>query len=112
MRSWYLTILLAGSCAISAGQIRITNTQTVPLPPGQFWMAPGWAPDGQAFYVTSPQYRGLWRYDLHRGVLLQITDDAGAGFGWAVSADGARIAYRRTVEGLRPGDRTQEIVAR
>ena len=110
MRSWYLTVLLAGSCAISAGQIRITNTQTVPLPSGQFWMAPGWAPDGQAFFVTSSQYRGLWRYDLRSGALLQITDDAGAGFGWAVSADGARIAYRRTVEGLRPGDRTQEIV--
>jgi Tol biopolymer transport system component len=110
MRSWYLTVLLAGSCAISAGQIRITNTQTVPLPSGQFWMAPGWAPDGKAFYVTSSQYRGLWRYDLHSGVLVHITDDAGAGFGWAVSADGARVAYRRTVDGPQPGDRTQEIV--
>ncbi len=110
MRQYVLTILLAGSCAISAGQIRITNTQTVVLPSGRFWMAPGWAPDGQAFFVTSSQYRGLWRYDLRSGALLQITDDAGAGFGWAVSADGARIAYRRTVDGLRQGDRTQEIV--
>ena len=110
MRLWFLTVCLAGSCAISPGQIRITNTQTVPLPAGQFWMAPGWAPDGQAFFVTSLQYRGLWRYDLERGTLLHITDDVGAGFGWAVSADGAQVAYRRTVDGLQPGDRTQEIV--
>jgi Tol biopolymer transport system component len=110
MRSWSLTLLLAGSCAISAGQIRITNTQTMPLPQGRFWMAPGWAPDGQAFFVTSAQYQGLWRYELQSGVLMQITDDAGAGFGWTVSADGAHVAYRRTLEGTRPGDRTQEIV--
>lgn len=110
MRSWVLAVLLAGSSAVSAGQIRITGTQTVPLPSGQFWMAPGWAPDGHAFFVTTSQYRGLWRYDLHNGVLAQISDAAGAGFGWTVSADGARVAYRRTLDGVRPGERTQEIV--
>jgi Tol biopolymer transport system component len=110
MRSWILTVVLAGSYAISAGQIRITNTQTLPLPPNQFWMAPGWAPDGRAFYVTSSEYRGLWRYELASAALVQITDDAGAGYGWAVSADGTQVVYRRTLNGLRPGDRTQEIV--
>ena len=110
MRLWCVSILLAAGSLSGAGQIHITSTQALPLPAEQFWTAPGWAPDGQAFLVTSSHYRGLWRYDLRKGSLTQITDDAGAGFGWAVSANGSLVAYRKTVAGPRPGDRTQEIV--
>jgi len=103
-------ILLAAGSLSGVGQIRITNTQALPVPAVQFWTSPGWMPDGQAFLVTSSHYRGLWRYDLRSGGLTQITDDAGAGFGWAVSAEGSVLSYRRTLDGPRPGDRTQEIM--
>ncbi len=110
MRTVCVGILLVAGTMLATGQIRITGVETVPLPAGQFWMAPGWAPDGKAFYVSSANYRGLWRYDLRAGTVAQITNDAGAGFGWSASPDGASIAYRRTLEGRRPLDRTQEIV--
>jgi Tol biopolymer transport system component len=110
MRLWCLAVLLAGSSVHAAGQIHITAAHTVPLPEGQFWMAPGWAPDGRAIFVTSEHYRGLWRYDLETGTLVQITDDAGAGFGWSVAANGSSIAYRRTIEHQNAVIREQEIV--
>ena len=110
MRMMFVAMFLAAGSVFAAGQIRITSIETVPLPAGRFWMAPGWAPDGKAFYVSTTHYRGLWRYDLQAGTLAEITNDAGAGFGWSASPDGATIAYRKTIEGPRLGDRSQEIV--
>lgn len=110
MRVFCVAVLLAAGVAYAAGQIRITAVQTVPLPSGEHWMAPGWSPDGNSFVVTSTNYRGLWRFDLGTGNFVEITKDAGAGFGWSLSPDGAAIAYRRTIEGTRPGERTQEII--
>lgn len=110
MRTLLVVALLAAGTLLAAGQIRIGSVETVPLPAGQSWMAPGWAPNGQAFFVSSSNYRGLWRYDLRTGMLAQITNDAGAGFGWSVSPDGGTIAYRKTVDGPRLDGRRQEII--
>lgn len=110
MRTVCAVVLLAAGMACAVGQVRITNVQSLPLPPGQRWMAPGWSPDGNAFFVTSANYRGLWRYDLMTGTLAEITTDAGAGFGWSASPDGAVVAYRRTIAGAHAGERTQEII--
>jgi Tol biopolymer transport system component len=73
-------------------------------------MAPGWAPDGQAFFVSSLNYHGLWRYDIQSGVLSQITSADGAGYGWTVSPDGTHLAYRKTTAAAGSENRTQEIV--
>ena len=110
MRGVCLAILLAGSSILATGQIHVTGMQQLPLPAGEGWMCPGWAPDGRAIFLTAAQYRGLYRYDVATGTLAQITDASGAGYGWAVSPDGSQIAYRKTLDGSIPGERTQEIV--
>jgi Tol biopolymer transport system component len=107
--------LCVGAMLVVAGisataQIHITKTEVVALPEGHLWMAPGWAPNGQAFFVSSANYVGLWRYDLQTGTLMQLTEDVGAGFGWTVSGDGAHLAYRRTLATPDQVNRTQEIV--
>lgn len=110
MRTTGIAVLLAAGSMLASGQIRITGTHTVPLPASRTWMAPGWAPDGRTFFVTSASYQGLWRYDVQAGTLVQITDDPGAGFGWSVSANGGSVAYRRTIATRDAGGRMQEIV--
>lgn len=110
MRALLLTLLVVVVAMSATCQITITGARQLPLPDGERWMAPGWAPDGRSFFVSASTYRGLWRFDLQAGTLAQITNDAGAGYGWTVSPDGAAVVYRRTIPGLRPGDRTQEIV--
>jgi Tol biopolymer transport system component len=110
MRIQSIVVSLAVGVACAAGQIRITAVQELRLPAEERWMAPGWSPDGRAFFVTSVNYRGLWRYDFTTGTVAEITKDAGAGFGWSVSSDGAIVAYRRTIDGVHAGERTQEII--
>lgn len=60
--------------------------------------------------MTTAGYRGIWRFTPTTGALHQICDDAGAGFGFTVSPDGSRIAYRRTLEGMPMNRRVQEMV--
>ena len=110
MRGLCLAVLLAGSSILATGQIHVTGMQQLPLPAGDGWMCPGWAPDGRTIFLTAAHYRGLYRYDLATGTLAQITDAPGAGYGWAVSPDGSHMAYRKTLEGSIPGERIQEIV--
>jgi Tol biopolymer transport system component len=109
MRKFVVAVLLAAGMP-AAGQIHVTRTETVSLPSSQLWMAPGWAPHGQGFFVTSMNYNGLWSYDLKTGVLSQITADPGAGYGWTVSPDGTHLAYRRTIANADRQTRSQEVL--
>lgn len=109
MRS-HLMILLAVAVATAGGQVRITSTQKLPLPADRLWMAPQFSPDGSTIFVTTAGYKGIWRYTRADGSLRQITADAGAGYGFSVSDDGSRLAYRRTDANDTPDRRVQEIV--
>jgi Tol biopolymer transport system component len=103
-------LLLCGSVAIASGQIRITATRQLDLPAGQQWLAPRFAPDGLSIFLTTNGYTGIYRYVTATGEFRTVTDEPGAGFGFAVSDDGNRLAYRRTTYGRTAFERTQEIV--
>jgi Tol biopolymer transport system component len=110
MRNAICVLLLCGSVAVASGQIRITATRQLDLPAGQQWLAPRFAPDGLSIFLTTNGYTGIYRYVTATGELQTVTDESGAGFGFALSKDGNRLAYRRTKYGQTAFDRTQEIV--
>jgi Tol biopolymer transport system component len=110
MRNVMCLLLLCGSVALASGQIRITATRQLDLPAGQQWLAPRFAPDGLSLFLTTSGYTGIYRYVTATGELQTVTDESGAGFGFAVSNDGNRLAYRRTTYGRTAFERTQEIV--
>lgn len=105
-----IAILLAGLALPASGQIRVVSTERLPLPADHIWSAPQFSPDGTQIFVTSPGYRGIWRFTFATRSLLQICDDAGAGYGFSVSPDGNRVAYRRTLERTQLNRRVQEVV--
>ena len=105
-----IAVLLAGLVLPASGQIRVVSTERLPLPVDRVWSAPQFSPDGTTIFVTTAGYRGIWRYTLSTRSLEQICDDAGAGYGFSVSPDGNRVAYRRTLEGTSMNRRVQEVV--
>ena len=94
----------------ASGQVRVVSTDRLPLPVDHVWSAPRFSPDGTAVFLTTAGYRGIWRFTPKTGALLKVCEDAGAGFGFTVSSDGTRIAYRRTLEGMPMNRRVQEVV--
>jgi Tol biopolymer transport system component len=105
-----MMILLAGLAATASGQVRVTSTERLPLPADRIWSAPQFSPDGASVYVTTAGYQGIWQYTPVTREFRQICDDAGAGFGFTVSADGRHVAWRRTLEGGTMNRRVQEVV--
>jgi Tol biopolymer transport system component len=106
-----LLLLLLTLCAVGlTAQIKVQSIEQVSLPQGS-WMAPVFAPDGKAIFVTSSGYDGIWEYSLASKSFRPITADKGAGFEFAVSVDGQHIAYRKTEIDERTHQRTQEIVS-
>lgn len=105
-----LAVLLAGLVLPASGQLRVVSTERLDLPPGHVWMAPRFSPDGSALLLTTAGYRGIWQYTPATRAVRQICDDAGAGYGFSISPDGGRVAFRRTIEGLTGNRRVQEAV--
>jgi Tol biopolymer transport system component len=105
-----IAVLLAGFALPASGQVRVVATERLPLPVDHVWSAPQFSPDGTRIFVTTAGYRGVWRFTPATRSLEQICDDAGAGYGFTVSPDGNRIAYRRTLEGTSMNRRVQEVV--
>lgn len=105
-----IAVLLAGLVLPASGQVRVVSTERLPLPVDRVWSAPQFSPDGTTIFVTTASYKGIWRYTPSTRSLVQICDDAGAGYGFSVSPDGNRIAYRRTLEGTSMNRRVQEVV--
>jgi hypothetical protein len=108
-------VLLMAVCAFagrSYGQIRVTATEELPLGVAHAWALPQWAPDGQSIYYTESSFNGIWKYSLVDHAITNITNDPASGYGFRLSADGTRIAFRRTLTG--PGEllRVQESVVR
>jgi Tol biopolymer transport system component len=108
---YLIAVLLAGLCVPASGQLRLVSTDRLPLPVGRVWSAPHFSPDGTSIFLTTAGYRGIWQFTPATQSLRQICDDAGAGFGFTVSPDGGKVAYRRTLEGLPAHRRVQEAVA-
>ena len=60
----------------------------------QIAQQPRWSPDGTALAFTSADYSGVWILDVRDGSVMQVTDEAAAGFGVAWSSDGSSLLAR------------------
>jgi len=108
---------MTAACAVlfpllASAQIRTVSVDTLGVGHDRVWAHPSWSPDGKTVYFTDADYGGIWSCPAAGGPVTQITADRGSGYGFTVSADGARIAWRRTLSGTLPGERIQEAVVR
>jgi len=97
---------------LASAQLRTVSVDTLRVGAARTWAHPCWSPDGKTVYFTASDYAGIWACPAGGGTVTQITADRGSGYGFAVSADGARIAWRRTLSGALPGERIQEAVVK
>ena len=93
-------------------QLNVTKVEKIPLDQSKQWSNPQFSPDGKSIYLTTPDYRGIWEYSLTTKAQRLITDDARSGFGFVLSPDGKKIAYRRTLNEKNSQGRVQEIVVK
>lgn len=107
-----IALLLILSTLPADAQIKLLDVRTLPLGSARSWSQPRWSPDGKTVYYTASDFNGIWSYSVAGGSVVQITSDRGSGYGFTISPDGARIAWRRTLEGALPGERLQEVVVR
>jgi len=103
-------LLVLVSLSTTIAQIRVTSVEKLSLDTAKEWSNPEFSPYGQKIYFTIASYDGIWEYSLTSKITIQITADAKSGFGFAVSPDGKRIAYRRVRYKGTPFDRIQEVV--
>ncbi|NQV16032.1 PD40 domain-containing protein [bacterium] len=61
---------------------------------GDFYMAPQWSPEGDRVAATGSNYTGLYLIDFPTGNSTQISEAYSAGYGFAWSHDGSKIASR------------------
>ncbi len=95
---------------MSPAQLKLLNVETLPLEKSRPWSQPRWSPDGKTIFYTASDFDGIWAYSIVGGKTVRITSDRGSGYGFTISPDGARIAWRRTLSGALPGERLQEAL--
>ena len=95
MRKLAIAAMTAVLATTTLAQLRVAAVEKLPLPTGREWHNPRFSPDGARIYVTQSNYAGIWEFTKATGELREITQDLGAGYGFALSPDGARVAYRR-----------------
>ena len=110
MRRLMLCLLVVGAAVTTLAQLKVTREEPLPLDPTRQWSQPRFSPDGSRIYLTAPDYRGIWEFDLANQTTRQITADPGSGYAYALSADGSLLAYRRTLAPEAIQSRRQELV--
>jgi len=91
-------------------QIKIAKVEKLPLGSSHEWSHPQFSPNGTQIYYTTLDGNGIWEYSLRARSSRQITADPKSGASFTVSADGKRIAYRRSLLEKGGRERRQEIV--
>lgn len=90
---------LIGSADVRAQSLQADGDAILLVDDGA-WMQPKWSPDGTRLAITQPRYEGITLVDVPSGAVQQLTDEAGAGYGFAWSESGDAIVARVTrVEG-------------
>ncbi|MEA3285767.1 MAG: hypothetical protein U9Q77_00120 [Candidatus Marinimicrobia bacterium] len=90
-----ITIILLSLASISLGKQAIPKGEPIALSmPGDFYMAPQWSPNGDQVAAAGPSYTGLFLIDFPSGVAIQLSNAYSAGYGFAWSHSGTRIASR------------------
>lgn len=57
-----------------------------------------WSPDGSRLVLTGPKHTGIHLMDVSTGQITTLTDEAQAGYRFAWSPDGGRIAYKALID--------------
>ncbi len=93
--SFILTVIVLLTSLVAA-QPRVVSVEELPLGTAGAWQNPQFSPTGTFVYFTSSGFRGIWRYSLQNRTVEQITEEPGAGYGFSISADETKIAYKAT----------------
>lgn len=107
-----VALLLALFSLRAEAQLKVLRVEALPLGSARAWSQPLWSPDGKTIYYTAVDYNGIWAYSTTGRTVVRITSDRSSGFGFTISPDGARIAWRRTLPGALPGERVQEAITK
>jgi hypothetical protein len=91
-------------------QIRIVSIEKLKIPNTQHWSNALFSPDGKEIFLTNSEFDGIWQFSLSTKLLKEITQDKNSGYNFAISDDGQKIAYRRTVVEGDQRSRVQENV--
>lgn len=110
MRAYVVALVLLCAAQVQA-QVRVTGVERVATGADQAWGGVRFSPDGARLYLTPPDYRGIWEHTLATGAVRVVTTDRGSGFGFSISDDGRRLAYRRTAYDESTRARRQEVVS-
>ncbi len=95
----HLILLLSLFCAgLQTGATQTTleapSAAEALTPDSLILQQPRWSPDGTKIAAAGNGYRGLWVMDADGSNLRQLSEDRGAGYGFAWSHDSQRIAIR------------------
>ncbi|MBN1351343.1 PD40 domain-containing protein [candidate division KSB1 bacterium] len=60
----------------------------------RYFSMPVWSPDGRKIAFTGERQQGIWILNSDGSKLVQLTDDAGTGFGFQWSSDSKEIVCR------------------
>ena len=110
MKRFIFALVLVWVLPLQA-QMRVTAVERAALSDDHAWGGVRFSSDGARLYLTPPDYRGIWEHTIATGALRLVTSDQGSGFGFALSEDGRRIAWRRTSYDETTRSRHQELVA-
>jgi Tol biopolymer transport system component len=89
-----ICLLILCSTFAVAEQIETKGDPIALSRPGEYYMGPKWSPDGDQIAAGGPSYTGLYLLDFPTGNVRQISSDYSAGYGFAWSHDGTRIASK------------------
>ncbi|MCK4416683.1 MAG: PD40 domain-containing protein [Candidatus Latescibacteria bacterium] len=94
----FVIVLMAVSQAqILPSASGVEVKQVIALPSdGGIYMRPTWSPDGTMIAFTHAKFRGIEVMNSDGSGRRTLTDDLGAGYKFAWSADSKEIAYRAT----------------
>ncbi len=99
MKKFLLLLFLTG--ALFAQSVRVEKI--IKLKTEGDFAFPKFSPDDSELLLTTPNYKGLFLYDLTNGTVKTLSNENGAGFKAKFSAEGDRIFFRtyKLVEGKK-----------
>jgi len=88
------SLLILCSTVALAKQIEVKGNPIALSQPGEYYLAPQWSPSGDQLAVGGPSYTGLYLLDFPSGNVQQLSNNYSAGYGFAWSHDGSRVASK------------------